>query len=95
MIESGFLGVEFNNFLHFRIYGHGFCKNGFIDEHFQHFRIHGYDFQKISRIYGWCSYDLNGRTLYLGNSTKKENNRDLFPPVRFGSSSLVTTRDFG
>ena len=67
LASSGFMGIVF-------------CKNSFIGELFWHFWIYGYDFQKILqiygytfekflRIYGWYLYDLNGTTLYLGNSS--------------------------
>ena len=78
---SEFMEKVFSNFQHFPdLWVWVFCKNSFIGEHFQNFRIYGYDFQKIfringhtfqnfGRISGWYFYDLNGTTLYLGNSS--------------------------
>ena len=67
MIDSGFMGVVFNNFFAFSGFmGIVFCKNSFIGEPFWHFRIYGHDFQKIFQIYGYtlrnCS-TLAGGTL--------------------------------
>ena len=81
MIDSGFMGMVFNNFqLSPDLWVWFFCKIAFIGEHFQSLRIYGYDFQKIFRIYGytfqklvpiygWYFYDLNCTTPYLENSS--------------------------
>ena len=81
MIDSGFMGMVFNNFSIFRIYGYSFFVkihilvncfgiSGFIGYDFQQIlQIYGYAFEKFLRIYGWYFYDLNGTTPYLRSSS--------------------------
>ena len=92
MIDSRFMGMVFNNFQHFlnllvwfsiifnifRIYWYGFFVK--IPLLVNILRIlYVYTFQKFVRIYWWCLYDLNGTTLYLGNSSYPP------PPLPIGS----------
>ena len=61
MIDSGFMGMVFNNFFVFAgVMGIVFCKNSSIGELFWHFRIYGYDFQKILQIYGYTLINFSG-----------------------------------
>ena len=60
MIESGFIGMVFNNFASSGFMGIVFYQNSFIGELFRHSRIYGYDFQKFSRFMGILLRNLSG-----------------------------------
>ena len=76
MIESGFMGMVFQIFLHFPdLWVQFFCKNSSIGELFWHFRTYGYIFEKFLRIHGWYFYNLNGTTTYRFETMRFQNSK--------------------
>ena len=108
MIESGYIGMVFNIFLHFpdlwvyiseriHLLVSSCDISGFMGMIFRKFsRLMG-TLEKFLRIYGWYFYDLNGTIPYLGNASNPPPQDEsrlcrLFTLCRLGGANLTFAR---